>query len=186
MRTDLKFGISVLLLAAVVLGSAAPVAAERYRGGFYGHGYYGSPGYHDGGLGDVLLGAALIGSGAVLASAISQHRSYDPGYDGYTAPVYPYAGYPVYPYPDPRQVYASRADAVTQCSRAAELAADQNGGVARVVGIDRVLPYGDGWRVFGMLQIDRGDDGYGPAPRPERTRLDCTASYGRVTGLQLG
>ena len=71
---------------------------------------------------------------------------------------------------------------VDQCARAAEQAAGSRGGFARVIGIDHVDPEPNGARVRGALEVTRDQDDRSPG---QRSHFDCTASYGRITGLRL-
>lgn len=71
---------------------------------------------------------------------------------------------------------------VGQCARAAEQAAGSRGGFARVIGIDHVDPEPNGARVRGSLEVTHDQDDRSPG---QRSRFDCTASYGRITGLKL-
>jgi len=187
MRSILHYGIGTVMAATLALGAATPAAAGDYRGyGYNGGGYHGG-GYHGGyghdrggsGIGDFLLGAALIGGIAAIATAASAPRA--PAYDRGYAPGYDRA--PV-DYRSDRDTVGYADTAVDQCARAAERAAQSDGGFARVTGIDRVQPYRDGARVFGTLQVDyRYDDR--PGERAH-TRFDCTANGAGVTGLRLG
>ena len=183
MRSALHIGIGSALVAALGLGAAAPAAA----GGYHGGGYY--RGYHDhgSGFGDFLLGAALVGGIAAIATAASAPRApvYSRGYAPDDGPRYD--GPPAYDNDgrsDPRDDGRGYADAAAdQCARAAERAAQSDGGFARA-GIDRVQPFRDGARVFGTLAIEYRYEGV--APERAHTRFDCTTAAGRITGLRLG
>jgi len=193
MRSFARFGIGALLTATVAVSAVAPAAAEGYHGGGYDRGYDGYHGHHEGrggfGIGDFLLGAALVGGIATIASAASAPH-HAPGYDRGYAPNDGYVPQGAYGGGYSNEGYADgnpdgvASDAVEQCSRAAERAAQNDGGYASVTRIDRVQPYRDGARVFGTLRIDYQTQGY--APRSDHTRFDCTAGDGRVTGLRLG
>lgn len=169
--------IGALLTAAIATTAAAPAAAGDYYGRSYNgyHGHYRGGGF---GVGEFLLGAALVGGIAAIVSSNDHSRSpaYDRVDDGY-----PPQGTAPRGYVDERDGPPSP---VEQCSRAAEREAQASGGYARVTGIDSVRPFRDGARVFGTLQIDYQADG--DAPRRDRTRFDCTANAGGVTGLRVG
>ena len=85
--------------------------------------------------------------------------------------------------PSPNNYSSTQGESpVDQCARAAEQAAGSRGGFARVIGIDHVDPEPNGARVRGALEVTRDQDDRSPG---QRSHFDCTASYGRITGLKL-
>lgn len=195
--------------------SAEARSYRAYDGRYYRpyRGYRGRHHHHRGNginTGEALLGiAALGGVAAIVASSADKDRranERDQGYETYqTYP--PAAGSGGYDdrgaarYDDRGADAASGApdgyddrgpvddygasDPVEQCSRAAEIEAQSRGGIARVIGIDRVEDARGGARVNGTLEINSGGGRRGDAPRSDRAGFDCTAANGQIVALNL-
>ena len=150
-----------ILLGAVVLGTVAAVASQHHRrytqrptyGGDYGNGYGSSYGFED----DRYAG---VDPRAVPSPANGDDYADEPnGYDR----------------------RAATSDPVADCSRAAERQAQNGGGFARVVGIDRADPVQGGANVRGRVEI-----GNGLAAARRSMSFSCSASFGEVTRFRLG
>jgi hypothetical protein len=166
--------------------AAAPVAAGGRYGGYHG-GYYGGGGYYNNGnvFGAVVGTAVALGFIAAIASA-SQPKT--------TTVVAPQPAYaPVYP----QQSYQQQAPVVQQqavdpslsaagaqaemCARAAERTAQNYGGFARTVSIDSISGEQANAVIRGTLEINPNN-----GQPVNRAAFTCTATYGQVTGVQLG
>ena len=201
MNLAMRLASGVVLSAALI---SVPASAGSYRGH---HGHHGDYERHSSGkigtLGGILLGAAVLGTIAAVATEGRRNRygrSYEAQpYGGYTG----YRGYDDdYARNDPRPVpqsgytlgdgdayadepngydrQAATSDPVEECSRAAERQAQNGGGLARVVGIDRVDDIAGGASVHGRLEVEAGQS----APA-RNLRFRCYASGGAVLSLRL-
>ena len=188
---------------------AAPASAQRYPGYGYDGGYRGGyyPGryyHHDNGgnIAAALIGGLVVGGlvGALASSAnnnratgYNQPRYAPQGYtqqryqQGYAQPDYTPQNYPASGYAAPRPIAAAAsgdsaaAQQVDLCARAAERAAQNNGGMARVVSIDGIDGSEASAQVRGTLEISQQQ--YGGS---NRAGFTCSARYGEVTGIRLG
>jgi len=174
-----------LALALVVSGAlaAAPLAARGHHGGYWGppRGCY-NCGYSNGGdvLGAVVGTVVALGFIAAIASA-SQPRTVVAPQPAYT-PVYPAQpvaqAYPVLPVQPEQTAAGAQAE---MCARAAERTAQNYGGFARTLSIDSISGEQANAVIRGTLEINPNNG----AP-VNRAAFTCTASYGQVTGVQLG
>jgi hypothetical protein len=149
-----KFMIGSMAALAMVAGAASPAAARPYWGG----GYYGGYHRHGGGdaFGNFLLGAIVAGGAVAIASNAGKNSG---------SRAIPSRGID-----DVRGAGEDARAVASICSDAAESMAH-----GKVLGVDSVGRDGDGWRVEGTVEADRGD-----------RYFSCGAREGRVDFLKLG
>ena len=145
--------------AAMIVGAAAPAAAQRYYpGSSYGNRTYGYD--YDryrrrDNTGAVIAGVAAIGVIAAIAASSSSRRGYNNGYNG-----------------DIR----NERQAARVCAQAA------SSRFGRVQGIDEVFRTQNGFRVRGTVEAGGYGNGYG---RGYGERFACTIRYGQIANLRL-
>jgi len=147
----IKTVIASVVALTMVAGASAPASARGYWGGGYGH-------HHGGGdtFGNILLGGVLVGGAVAIASAAKNNRDTRPVYQSNGNADLRDAG------EDARQVASMCSDAVENMAR------------SRVATVDSVGRDGDGWRVEGVVQAERGD-----------RHFSCGARDGNVDFVQL-
>jgi hypothetical protein len=149
-----KYMIGSVAALAMVAGAVSPAAARPYWGG----GYYGGH-RHGGGdaFGNFLLGAIVAGGAVAIASNAGKNSGSN-------------RAIPSRGIDDVRGAGEDARAVASICSDAAESMAH-----GKVLGVDSVGRDGDGWRVEGTVEADRGD-----------RYFSCGAREGRVDFLKLG
>ena len=189
MRLAIKLATGTALSLAMIAGNiaqagslATPAAARDQYTGHRGGGVS---------VGAVLLGAAVIGGIAAIASSNHDRdrygdNSYNGGYDyGYVSEG-AFGGQYGNGQNDYTYNQGGTQDAVAQCARAAENAAESRGGDARVTQIYRVDTQRGGARFSGGIALgDRYGNRYGYANARQQGRFTCTTRFGRVMELSL-
>ena len=152
-----KMLIGAVAGVAMLAGAASPAAARGYWGGpRWGGGYY----RHGGGdaFGNFLLGAVIAGGAVAIETSAGKNRDRDDRPDVRSNGRF-----------DMRGAGEDAREVASICSEAAESMAR-----GRVLGVDSVGRDGDGWRVEGMVDADRG-----------QRHFSCGAREGRVDFVQL-
>ncbi len=181
----------VLGLAVSGAPAATPVAAGGYRGGYGGYhgGYYNNGYYNNGNVFGAVVGTAVaLGFIAAIASASKPKTTTVVAPQPAYAPVYPQQPYqqpaPLQAPAVQQQVDPSQTAAGAQaemCARAAERTAQNYGGFARTVSIDSISGEQANAVIRGTLEINPNN-----GQPVNRAAFTCAASYGQVTGVQLG
>jgi len=143
-----KAAIASLVALTMVAGASTPAAARPYWG--HGHRHGGDA------FGNILLGGVLVGGAVAIASAANKNRAQRPAYEANGNGDLRDAG------EDAREVAAMCSSAVENMAR------------GRASTVDSVGRDGDGWRVEGVVEAERGD-----------RHFSCGARDGNVDFVQL-
>lgn len=188
MRALGKILVSTALLGATV---ASDIAQARPWG--YGGRYYGRHHHRGGdGLGNFLLGAGLVGAIAVIASG-NRESDREVRTERYDPPPAPEPGYDR-PVRDDRvwndtsnSNRYERDAAVDLCKVAAEREGERYSSRVNIGTIEDVTMQKDGgYRVTGIVDIDKAGYNGSKTSDREQTRFDCTAAGGRVVAFKFG
>ena len=198
MRKIGRILIGTALAATMVASGTAQARPWGYGGGYYG-GYHRHYYHHGCGGCGFLLGAGIVGAIALAANSgprereIYVERSAPPPYP-YDYPPEPPVVYDAPPPPPPpppvnynRGASNDRDAAVDVCKVAAEREGEKYSSRVRIDNIDDVRSQREGgYRVTGVVTIDKGGYNDNRAGNIEHSRFDCTAAGGRVVAFRFG